>query len=313
MRISGSDHAARPDPVVGASTSTSHRARSAGSSCRPSSRRTVTTTSSEVVHRLERAEVLPHSRRRRRGVEAAERALHDHPVEDDPDLADRLKAAAQAERVSREVDELRQRMRGRSQSISRDFDRVLRILDSWGYVDGWSLTDAGQILARTFHECDLLIVECLRQGLLRRPRAGGARRPGVGVRVRAPQPPSRRRRLVPVAGGASERWQRDRRDQRRAAGDRGGGRPGGAPRARPDVHRRRVRVGRGRGLRRGGRGRGAVRRRLRAHDQAADRRAPPAGARRPQPRHAAVRRAGSGAPVPRRRRRVERRRSRSRT
>ena len=47
-----------------------------------------------------------------------------------------------------------------------DFDRVLRILDSWGYVDGWQLTDAGRILARTFHECDLLIVEALRQGLL---------------------------------------------------------------------------------------------------------------------------------------------------
>jgi ATP-dependent RNA helicase HelY len=28
------------------------------------------------------------------------------------------------------------------------------------------LTDVGKVLARTFHECDLLIVECLRQGLL---------------------------------------------------------------------------------------------------------------------------------------------------
>ncbi|HSB84872.1 MAG TPA: hypothetical protein VLD86_01110, partial [Ilumatobacteraceae bacterium] len=31
---------------------------------------------------------------------------------------------------------------------------------------GWKLTEAGRILSRTFHECDLLIVECLRQGLL---------------------------------------------------------------------------------------------------------------------------------------------------
>ena len=54
----------------------------------------------------------------------------------------------------------------RSQSVARDFDRVLRVLENWGYVDGWSLTDAGKILAKTFHECDLLIVECLRQGLL---------------------------------------------------------------------------------------------------------------------------------------------------
>jgi ATP-dependent RNA helicase HelY len=119
----------------------------------------------EVAARLERAEVLPHRRRRAADVDADEPTLV-HPVEDDPDLVHRLKAAAQAERVQREVDELQQRMRGRSQSISRDFDRVLRILDNWGYVDGWSLTEAGEVLARTFHECDLLIVECLRQGLL---------------------------------------------------------------------------------------------------------------------------------------------------
>ena len=90
----------------------------------------------------------------------------DHPVEDDPDLADRLKAANQADRVAREIDELRVRVRGRSQSIARDFDRVLGVLDEWGYVAGWALTDAGETLARLFHESDLLVVECLRQGLL---------------------------------------------------------------------------------------------------------------------------------------------------
>ncbi|MCU1361085.1 MAG: superfamily helicase, partial [Ilumatobacteraceae bacterium] len=119
----------------------------------------------EVATRLEKAEVQPHARRRRPSVEKAELELQNHAIEADPLLVERLKAAAQADRVARDVDELRQRMRGRSQSISRDFDRVLRILDSWGYVDGWSLTDIGDILARTFHECDLLIVECLRQGI----------------------------------------------------------------------------------------------------------------------------------------------------
>ena len=118
----------------------------------------------EVVHRLELATLAPHSTRNRRTVEVS--ANGSHPVEDDPELDDRLKAAAQAERVAREVDELRTRVRTRSQSVARDFDRVLRVLENWGYVDGWSLTDAGKILAKTFHECDLLIVECLRQGLL---------------------------------------------------------------------------------------------------------------------------------------------------
>ena len=120
-----------------------------------------------VVQRLERAELAPNPTRRRARRELPDvEAAAGHPVEDDPDLADRLRAAAQADRVAREVDELRQRVRGRSQTIARDFDRVLRILTDWGYLDGWSLTEYGEILARTFHECDLLIVECVRLGLL---------------------------------------------------------------------------------------------------------------------------------------------------
>jgi ATP-dependent RNA helicase HelY len=117
----------------------------------------------QVAARLEQATVAPHRRRARRDLVEFEGS---HPVEDDPDLADRLKAATQADRISREVDDLRQRVKGRSQSIARDFDRVLGVLQQWGYVEGWQLTDAGEILARLFHESDLLVVECLRQGLL---------------------------------------------------------------------------------------------------------------------------------------------------
>jgi ATP-dependent RNA helicase HelY len=138
-----------------------------------------------------------------------EDALAAHPVEADPDLADRLKAANQAARVAREIDELRQRMRGRSQTISHDFDRVLRILQNWDYVDGWSLTPAGDILARTFHECDLLIVECLRQGLL-----DGLEPPVLAALVsvfvyehRSPDPPPPPWFPSPLA---RRRWQRIR-------------------------------------------------------------------------------------------------------
>ena len=118
----------------------------------------------EVASRLEQATVQPHRRSRHR--EFDEEGPITHPVEDDPRLAEKLKAANQAERIAREVAELRQRMSGRSQSISLDFDRVLRILSGWGYVDGWQLTPAGEMLARLFHESDLLVAECLRQGLL---------------------------------------------------------------------------------------------------------------------------------------------------
>ena len=53
-----------------------------------------------------------------------------------------------------------------SESLARRFDRVLRILESWDYLDDWKLTEAGKTLARLFHECDLLVAEALRRGLL---------------------------------------------------------------------------------------------------------------------------------------------------
>lgn len=116
-----------------------------------------------VVAALEKAEVKAVPRRRRQPAVDDD---GEHPVEADPDLADRLKAATQADRAAREIEELRVRVQGRSQSIARDFDRVLRVMQNWGYVDGWSLTEGGEMLARLFHESDLLVAECLRQGLL---------------------------------------------------------------------------------------------------------------------------------------------------
>jgi ATP-dependent RNA helicase HelY len=119
----------------------------------------------EVARSLERAKLRPTEARGGRRVPPVPDGP-DHPVLQDPDLAERLRAAAQAERVSREVDDLVQRVRGRSESLARRFDRVLRILEAWGYLDGWHLTESGHRLARLFHESDLLVVESLRRGLL---------------------------------------------------------------------------------------------------------------------------------------------------
>ena len=40
----------------------------------------------------------------------------------------------QADRVQREVDDLRRQVKGRSESLARRFDRVLRLLEAWGYA-----------------------------------------------------------------------------------------------------------------------------------------------------------------------------------
>jgi ATP-dependent RNA helicase HelY len=89
-----------------------------------------------------------------------------HPVEEDPDLEHRLSLSVQADRVAREIEGLRERVGGRSRSVSRQFDRVLGVLERRGYVSSWVLTERGQILARLFHECDLLVAEALHARLL---------------------------------------------------------------------------------------------------------------------------------------------------
>ncbi len=88
-----------------------------------------------------------------------------HPVADCPDLRRHLRAAERAERLEKDLRRLERRIEGRTESLARQFDRVLRILDVWGYVDGWTLTDAGRRLTRIYHECDLLIAHGLGDGL----------------------------------------------------------------------------------------------------------------------------------------------------
>ncbi len=93
-----------------------------------------------------------------------------HPVELDPDLRQKMRAAAQAERLQRELAEIDARVERHNRSLSREFDRILGVLEHRGYLrrpeSGWSLTDKGTMLASVFHECDLLITECIDLGLL---------------------------------------------------------------------------------------------------------------------------------------------------
>jgi ATP-dependent RNA helicase HelY len=89
-----------------------------------------------------------------------------HPVADCPDRDAHLRSAVQADRVRRELDDLRRQVRGRTESLARRFDRVLRLLEAWGYLDGWALTESGTVLARTYHEADLLVAEAMTSGLL---------------------------------------------------------------------------------------------------------------------------------------------------
>ena len=99
-------------------------------------------------------------------ADGAVREAEAHPVADCPDREAHLRSAVQAERVARELEDLHRQVRGRTESLARRFDRVLRLLEAWGYLEGWALTDAGQVLARTYHEADLLVAEAMTTGVL---------------------------------------------------------------------------------------------------------------------------------------------------
>lgn len=102
----------------------------------------------------------------RRAVALSQASAADaHPVASCPDARTHLRALDRADRLDRDVERLQRRVKGRLESLARQFDRVLRVLEAWGYVDGWSLTESGARLARLYHESDLLVAESLAQGL----------------------------------------------------------------------------------------------------------------------------------------------------
>ena len=99
------------------------------------------------------------------GPEMAGPEMAGHPVASCPSLPDHLRAAARAERLARQVERLEKQVLGRTGSLALQFDRVLQLLERWGYVKGWALTAAGERLARIYHEQDLLVAECAERGL----------------------------------------------------------------------------------------------------------------------------------------------------
>jgi ATP-dependent RNA helicase HelY len=151
-----------------------------------------------------------------------------HPVASCPSLRDHLRAAARAERLARQVERLEKQVQGRTESLALQFDRVLQLLERWGYVRGWALTAAGARLARIYHEQDLLVAECAERGLfdgLKAPEMAGL----ASVFTYEARGPSSVAALVPnwPSGRAGERWHAVQAVARELAADeQAGGLPG---------------------------------------------------------------------------------------
>jgi ATP-dependent RNA helicase HelY len=125
----------------------------------------------KLADEVRRARLAPKPTRAAAPADTSERAseappLADHPVHDCPDRDRHLRALGQLDRARRELSDMRREVRSRTESLARRFDRVLRLLEAWGYLDGWALTARGEVLARTYHESDLLVAEAMVGGLL---------------------------------------------------------------------------------------------------------------------------------------------------
>ena len=104
----------------------------------------------------------PEAERRAR---ALEREAARHPCHACPDRPEHERWAERASKLEREVAALERRVRSRTETLGRQFDRVVAVLHELGYVRGFSLTEKGERLRRIYAEGDILVVEGLAQGL----------------------------------------------------------------------------------------------------------------------------------------------------
>ena len=82
-----------------------------------------------------------------------------------PDLKAHLAAAATVGRLEAELKRNVATSAHRSNSLVDQLNRVLALLDDMNCTSDWALTESGKTLAGVFHECDLLIADCVQAGV----------------------------------------------------------------------------------------------------------------------------------------------------
>ncbi|KDN81386.1 DEAD/DEAH box helicase [Kitasatospora cheerisanensis] len=90
-------------------------------------------------------------------------ALRQHPCHGCDEREDHARWSERYHRLHRDTELLERRMRSRTHTIARTFDRVCGLLTDLGYLRGDTVTDDGKRLARLYGELDLLASECIRE------------------------------------------------------------------------------------------------------------------------------------------------------
>ncbi len=89
-----------------------------------------------------------------------------HPCNTCPDRRKHERFGAQASKIEGTIARAQRRIRTKTETLGRRFDRVLAVLEELGYVEDFAILPKGEVLARIYGEGDILVGEAIDEGAL---------------------------------------------------------------------------------------------------------------------------------------------------
>jgi ATP-dependent RNA helicase HelY len=89
-----------------------------------------------------------------------------HPCHACPDRPTHERWAVRASQVEQRLREIERRVKTRTETLARQFERVLGVLEELGYVREFAILPKGDVLSRIYGEGDILVAEALGDGLV---------------------------------------------------------------------------------------------------------------------------------------------------
>jgi ATP-dependent RNA helicase HelY len=127
----------------------------------------------DIAARLVALDVRPPRRpsrsadpRAEREAAKLERLAEQHPCHACPERASHERWAARASQIEHQIRGVERRIRTRTETLARQFERVLGVLEELGYVRGFAILRKGDVLARIYGEGDIVVAEALAEGVL---------------------------------------------------------------------------------------------------------------------------------------------------
>ncbi|WP_026430143.1 DEAD/DEAH box helicase [Schaalia georgiae] len=132
----------------------------------PRGRKGLVRLAAELVRLVRSGALAPFEDARGDGDDADElrTRMRAHPVHRCPHREEHARAGAAWAKADREAASLARAVESRTHSVVKQFDRVRRVLESLGFLDGDRVTARGQQLRRVYGERDLVIAEALASG-----------------------------------------------------------------------------------------------------------------------------------------------------